>query len=153
MLGFGTKKPPPLDRFPIEQWGVAKAEIDNRPSVLRINTGVRKYIAHPELPYRLGVIAAMNAPNDQGFCAPEEGQQLNQVEDRLTAALMANQMGFPVVVVTSGSRREFIFYVRDEDQAIAAVQSVLPEIKSHSLTHHVERDAEWSYYKQFVGGQ
>jgi hypothetical protein len=108
MLGFGTKKPLSLDRFPIENWIVAQAQTEDAPMILRINSGARKYIAHPELPVRLGVTVAFNAPNEYGFCTPEEGQQLSQIEDRLTEELMKNQIGFPVLVVTCGGKREFM---------------------------------------------
>ena len=150
MLGFGTKKPPSLDRFPTENWLVAQAQSDDKPVILRINGGARKYIAHPDLTLRLGITVVFNAPNEHGFCSNQEGQQLSQIEDSLTAQLMKNQKGFPVLVVTSGGRREFIFYVRDKKQACAAVEAAIPSITSHKLTYGVESDPDWSYYQQFI---
>lgn len=149
MLGFGTKKPPSLDRFPIDNWAVAKAQSLDAPMILRINSGARKYIAHPELSTRLGVTVGFNARNEHGFCTPEEGQQLSQIEDRLTAELMKNQNGFPVLVVTCDGKREFVFYVHDKQQASQAVDLVRDAVTTHALTHGMEYDAEWSYYKQF----
>lgn len=149
MLGFGTKKPPALDRFPTENWVVAKAQSAEAPVILRINSGARKYIAHPELPMRLGVTVGFNAPTEHGFCTPEEGEQLSQIEDRLTADLLKDGIGFPVLVVTTGGRREYIFYVCDEQGACAIVDKARAGTTTHTLKYGLERDADWSYFKQF----
>lgn len=150
MLGFGTKKPAALDRFPTESWSVAKAIADGAPLILRINIGARKYVAHPELPTRLGVTVDFNVPNEHGFCSSAEGEQLSNLEDALTAALLKQQAGFPVLAVTTAGKREFIYYVRDEQSAGKAVESVRSEGSTHKLEYGFERDAEWSYFKQFV---
>ena len=77
MFGLGMTKPRRLDRFSSEHWVVVQGENGGAPMVLRINSGAAKYAAHPELPIRLGVTVAFNAPNEHGFCTPEEGEQLN----------------------------------------------------------------------------
>ena len=150
MFGLGTTKPRRLDRFSSKPWKVVQGETEGGPMVLRINSGAEKYAAHPELPIRLGVTAAFNAPNEHGFCTPEEGEQLNQIEDQLVSRLKANHGGFLVLVVTYGGKREFIFYVRDEQQASTAVEVVRDRTTSHNLQYGLETDRKWSYYLQFV---
>jgi hypothetical protein len=118
--------------------------------VLRINSDAAKYAGHPELPIRLGVTVAFNAPNDHGFCTPEEGEQLNQIEDQLISRLQANHTGFLVLVVTYGGKREFIFYVRDQQQVSTAVEAVQDTTASHKLLYGLETDPNWSYYLQFA---
>lgn len=150
MLGFGTKKAPSLDRFPTESWSVAKAIVDGAPLILRINIGARKYVAHPELPTRLGVTVAFNVPNEHGFCSAAEGEQLSILEDALTAALLKVQAGFPVLAVTTAGKREFIYYVRDEQAAAWAVDAVGSDISTHKFEYGFVPDAEWNYFRQFV---
>ncbi len=118
--------------------------------VLRINSCAAKYAAHPELPIRLGVTVAFNAPNEHGFCTPEEGEQLNQIEDQLISRLQANHAGFLVLVVTYGGKREFIFYVHDEQQASTAVEVVRDRMTSHSLQYGLQADRKWLYYSQLA---
>lgn len=150
MLGLGTRKPRRLDRFSSEHWKVVQGESEGGPLVLRINSDAAKYAAHPELPIRLGVTVAFNAPNEHGFCTPEEGEQLNQIEDQLVSRLQTNHAGFLVLVVTFGGKREFIFYVRDDQEASSAVDLVRDRTASHSLLYGLETDPEWLYYSQFA---
>ena len=150
MFGLGTTKPRRLDRFSSEHWVVVQGENGGAPMVLRINSGAAKYAAHPELPIRLGVTVAFNAPNGHGFCTPEEGEQLNQIEDQLVSRLQAGHAGFPVLVVTCGGKREFIYYVRDEQQASNAVEVVRDRTASHDLLHGLETDRKWLYYSQLA---
>ena len=150
MFGLGTKKPRSLDRFPTDNWTLATGETDGAPVVVRVNLGAKKYLAHPELPVRLGVTIALNTPNQHGFCDDDEGEQLNRIEDRLSARLEGDHVGFLVLVVTCGGRRELIFYVRDESQASAIVDAIRGEGVTHTLTYGLEEDADWSYYAQFA---
>ncbi len=149
MFGILSKTPPSLDRFPAENWSVAQAECDGRPMIVRINGAARRYIAHPELKIRLGVTIAFNQPNEHGFCTADEGAQLGVIEDALCQALLSVRAAFPVMVLTTGGRREFVFYVKDQTQASRAVDKVAAGTSTHKLTYGFNDDPGWSYYAQF----
>ena len=149
MFGLGIKKPPRLDRFPLDAWNVAQGEFEGKPMVIRINTGARNYIAHPELPFRLGITVSFNTPNEHGFCSGDEGDQLSAIEDTLTECLGSEQIAFPVLVVTCAGRREYIFYASDTKRASQTVERCRIGITSHQLQFAMESDTEWSYFAQF----
>ena len=149
MLGIFSKKPPSLDRFPTEEWTVAKAVMDGKPMVVRLNTGARKFVAHSELGVRLGVTIAFNEPNEHGFCSADEGAQLSAIEDCLQDGLVSGRAAFPALVLTVDGRREFIFYVKDQAKASQVVDAVAAKITSHKLTYGFNDDSDWSYFVQF----
>ena len=147
MLSLFSKKPPSLDRFPAEKWTVVQGVSDSDPMILRVNAGARKFVAHPELPVRLGVTVTFNKPNEHGFCSVEEGEQLGAIEDRLCEALLAAGTAFPVLVITVGGRREFVFFTRDKSTASRIVEEVAVST-THKLTYGYLDDPEWSCYTQ-----
>ena len=148
MLGLFSKKPPSLDRFPTEKWTVAQCVSDGGPMILRVNSGARKFVAHPELPIRLGVTVSFNQPNEHGFCTSDEGAQLGVIEDRLCEGLLAARTAFPVLVITVGGRREFVFFTRDKSAASPIVDEVAASTSTHKLTYGFLDDSEWTCYTQ-----
>ena len=150
MLGLGKKSPPSLDRFPTDKCTVAQGMCDGRPMVVRLNAWARKYIGHPELPVRLGVTIAFNQPNEHGFCSPEEGARVGEIEDRLEKQLESTRAAFPVLAITLSGQREFVYYVRDREKASTAVDAVRAESPSHTIVYGFVDDADWSYYTQFA---
>jgi len=149
MLWLFSKKPPSLDRFPTENWTVAQGEADGKPMVVRVNSGARKFVAHPELPVRLGVTVAFNQPNAHGFCSAEEGDQLSAIEDQLCEGLFAARAAFPVLVITVGGRREFVFFARDKSAASRAVDATAASTTTHKLVYGFVDDPEWASFTQF----
>ncbi len=150
MLGLGKKKVPSLDQFPADNWTVAQGECDGRPLVIRINTAAKKFVAHPQLATRLGVTVPFHSPNENGFCAKEEGDQVGKIEDQLCDALAADKTGFLVLVITTNGAREFVFYVRDAARAQAAAKKAASQTSTHKLQFGTLDDPEWSYFAQFA---
>jgi hypothetical protein len=150
MFGIGSKKPLSLERFPLDSWSVATGESDGKPLIIRVNAGARKFVAHPELPLRLGVQLAFRTPNEHGFPAKDEQPDLDRIEEGLLQALQAPKAGFCVLVLTNNGRREFVCYVRDHDQASKIVDPFIAATFSHQMCYQLEEDPAWAYYSQFA---
>jgi hypothetical protein len=129
---------------------VATGESDGKPLIVRTNMGARKFVAHPELPLRLGVQLAFRSPNEHGFPAKDEQPELDQIEERLLDCLQGPKAGFCVLVLTNDGRREFVCYVRDRDQASTIVDTIIAATPSHQMCYQLEEDPPWAYYSQFA---
>lgn len=149
MFGLGTRKPPSLDRFPMDSWSVATGESDGRPLIVRVNAGCKKYIAHPELPCRLGVTVTFRAPDERGFPSKAEQEHLSTLEDALTEKLHAAKVGYPALVITTGGKRELVFYIRDRIAAETIVE-IACKLSDCQTCYGFEDDPAWAYYSQFA---
>jgi len=149
MFGLGSKKPPSLDRFPTDNWAVSTGECDGQPLIARINAGCRKYVGHPELTCRLGVTITFRSPDERGFPSKEEQVELNNFEDQLCERLQGEMIGFSVLVITTGGRRELVFHVGDRERASAIVDQVRDASPCQAV-YGFEDDPDWTYFSQLA---
>jgi hypothetical protein len=117
--------------------------------IVRVNSGARKFVAHPELPVRLGVTATFNHPNEHGFCSADEGAQLGAIEDRLTDGLLGARAAYPALVITVDGRREYVFFARDKAAASRVVDALKVSTTTHTLVYGFLDDPQWASYVQF----
>jgi hypothetical protein len=150
MLGLGKKSPPSLDRFPTDNWTVAQGVADGKPMIVRINAGAKKYVGHPELAAFLGVTVAFRSPNEHGFPSKDETPELDAIEARFDKDLEATRLAFPALVITTGGKREFVYYVLEREKPAAAVDAIRAQSPSHQITYGFVDDPTWSYYGQFA---
>jgi len=150
MFGIGSKKPPSLDRFPLDSWSVATGEAEGKPLIVRVNAGARKFVSHPDLPLKLGVQLAFRSPNEHGFPAKDEQADLDQIEERLLSDLQGPKAGFCVLILTNNGRREFVCYVRDRAASAKIVDAFIAATPSHQMCYQLEQDPAWAHYSQFA---
>ncbi len=93
------------------RWGVAEADIDSSPLVVRYNQSARNWIAHPELPIKLGFAIPLNSPNEGGLPALDENEQLNDIEDTILRIVDSRTPALHVLALTTGVMKEFVFYI------------------------------------------
>ncbi len=115
--------------------------------LVRINETAADYLAHPELPVRLGIAVPLLAPNEQGFPEQEELERLSLVEDTLVAETAGKNVGRLVLVITTSGFREFVSYVRDDRAARAAAHTVSSRHADYRVQHYTERDVSWKLYQ------
>lgn len=132
-------------------WMVGEATNDGRPMFLRINAAAKRFIAHPDLPYRFGVAVGLREPDERGLPQSAEMTELNRIEDALMEALEPALDGFLVAVITTGGMREFVFYIRDPQCAPSAIAAANECCQGHELQHYVQSDPQWLGYQEFTG--
>jgi hypothetical protein len=104
---------------------------------------------HPEFRYRAGVAVPLNYPNEHGLPSANEMQQLNAIEDSLSAQMETGQQSIQVLVITTGGMREFVFYTRDSALVEKVTQRLQTEFKSHKIQAYVTEDPGWEVYETF----
>jgi hypothetical protein len=131
-------------------WSVHQGNNQGRPMIVRRNDGAKSLKGSAEYSFRVGVATPLHTPDEQGFPGGDESNQLHAIEDALCARLEADQMSLQVLAITTSSMREFVFYTRDPDAALAAIESIRSETKSHELQSYIAKDIKWELYSQFA---
>lgn len=132
-----------------EEWSVSRATTASGPMLVRVNTTAKQWAKHPDLGTRVGFAIPLNQPNPGGLPDPAENLTLNQIEDRILACLQASGPAIQALSITTGTFKEFVFYVQN-GHIISGVHARLKaEISSHDVQCIAEHDAKWTVYSSF----
>jgi hypothetical protein len=135
---------------PGPHWGVAEAEYDGSPLIVRFNETAKEWVAHPEMPIKLGFAIPLNRPNETGLPHPDENKQLGQIEDVIVREVEDKARGIQVLVLSTGTMKEFVFYI----VAGADIKTIHKAVQSHVSTHDVQCIADhepaWDSYTAFA---
>jgi hypothetical protein len=142
---------PPIS-FEGHTWSVARATYDNSPVIVRFNSSAKQWIGHKALAIRLGFAIPLNAPNDGGLPNPEENQQLNDVEDAILREVDVNAKGIYAFVVTTGTMKEFVFYITENVDIAAIHKAIQHAVSTHEVQCMAVKDPGWDAYKKITGG-
>lgn len=149
MWPFRRRKPSLTSALIDDQWEVIQGQYDGRPIILRLHKGVGRVIAHPQLPYRLGIAVPLHSPDERGFPAAPELKALEGIEDAIHQALSHDFRGVKVLVITTNGMREFVSYIQNESAARAALDAAGRSAAGHEIQHRVSPDPQWSVYRKF----
>jgi len=148
MAWFKKKLPVPASLPADEQWSVATGENQGKPMLVRVNTTVKQYAGHRDMPIRLGIAIPFAAPREDGLPNEAESAQLSDIEDRLHRALGSS--GRLVVILTTSGMREFVSYVGSREVAESVAQSLRAATSTHEVQFYAEADPTWELYLQFA---
>ncbi len=131
-------------------WGVAQAEVDSSPLIIRYNESAQSWVGHSELPIKLGFAIPLNSPNEGGLPDPGENEQLNDIEDTIVREIEARTRALHALALTTGVMKEFVFYIpRGTD-----IKSIHEGIQTSVATHEVQcmaiNEPKWDSYRQFA---
>lgn len=133
-----------------EEWTVFEASTANGPMLVRVNATAKKWAKHPDLGIRVGFAIPLNHSNPSALPDPEENMALNQAEDKILASLMSSGPAIHVLSITTGTFKEFVFYIKNGDTIPRAHAKLKAEISSHDVQCMAEHDAKWSVYSSFA---
>jgi len=148
MFGF-KKKFHPIAEYE-ESWTVKQGTYDGAPILIRIQSGLKKAVGHPEYPFQMGVAVPLLKPSETGMPDRDEISLLDPIEDRLVEVL-GSQGAVLTAVVTTGKMREFVFYAREwkPEELDQMVKQVEAEVGSHRIQFIMRHDPDWAVYDSF----
>lgn len=150
MFGFG-KKYPPIDEIDAEKgWQVAQGEYNGKVIFTRFNAAYRPIVGHPEYGHQVGIAMPFRAPLSTGLPSPEEGAELQQVEDALCAELETGKESLLVAVITTGGMREFVFYTSAPKRVQEKFERLKTRITTHKIQLMIQPDQSWDTYRRFT---
>jgi len=154
MWPFRSKRPDisTLPRITDESqsWGLAQADVDSSPLIIRYNQSAKDWAGHPELPIKLGFAIPLNSPNQGGLPDPGENEQLNDIEDVVIREIEARTRAVQALALTTGVMKELVFYLpRGAD-----IKSIHEAVQAVAATHEVQcmavNEPNWDSYRQFA---
>jgi hypothetical protein len=77
--------------------------------------------------------------------------QLLEVEDVIIEEVGAKAQGIYVLVLTTGTMREFVFYIAGNADIGAIHEVIVDRVETHEVQCMAVEDPKWDAYKQFSG--
>jgi Family of unknown function (DUF695) len=136
-----------------ERFRVMKGTREGLPVVLSVDAGLtalrEQWRARP---WFLTISIPLAEPNEEGWCGPEEGERLNDLEDALLSALPPSDYLFMGRMTWRGVR-ELWLYAADEADALARLNEAFGAVSTpqQELTVTARFDPDWSEYRDLVG--
>jgi hypothetical protein len=133
-----------------DRWVLAEGDYGGSPLIVRSNVSARPWCGHEALVIKLGFAVPLNEPNPGELPDPVENEQLNTIEDIIIDEVAANAKGVYALTLTTGTMREFIFYI-----ALGAdIGAMHLSIRNRITTHHIQCqaviDRTWDAYTEFA---
>jgi hypothetical protein len=149
------KKQPDINTLPAinpdaYEWKVIQATHNDAPLIIRLNDTARQWIAHKELGIKLGFAVPLNAPDPGGLPTPDENEQLNAAEDIIVHEVAANAKGIYALVLTTGTMREFVFYIGTGADIGAMHEAIRNSVSTHEVQCQAVMDRDWDAFKGFA---
>jgi hypothetical protein len=130
-------------------WSVAQGVFDDQPILVRINTSVDKWIGHPDLNLKLGFALPLNNPNPGGFGTGEENLVLQEIEDLIYKLVEKRCTGLPVLVISNGVMKEFVFYIKPGPDLKQLHQDIQAQVQTHEVQCIGAIEQKWDSYMFF----
>ncbi len=135
---------------PTGPWSVSSTEHNGRPMFIRINTGLRDAAGKSPFGHRFGVAVPLHSPGDDGLPVATESEELNSIEDQLSATFEPSTNTVLAVILTTSGFREFVFYTSTPNEIQPAMERLKTQITSHKLQFYVRPDPDWEIYDSFI---
>lgn len=145
------KKPLPIDYLTDDGdlWSVIQASTADDPMLVRVNRNAKRWAKHPALSIRVGFAIPLNQPSPLGLPDSLENFALNQMEDRILSYLKSCGPAIHVLSITTGTLKEFVFYIENGDSVAGIHEKLRAETTTHDVQCMAEHDPKWAVYGSF----
>jgi len=76
---------------------------------------------------------------------------LNDIEVTILREVEAKAMGIHALVLTTGTMKEFVFYITDNVDVGSIHKAIQSAVSTHEIQCIAVKDPDWDAYKQFSG--
>ena len=151
-MGLFTRKSPKLDLPPEDQhrWGVAQADNNGTPILVRFNQTAGQWAGHSDLPVKLGFAVPLNHPNQGGLPDAAENAVLLEVEDVICRHVSQKATGLHALTLTTGVMKEWVFYVARGADIATLHADIRSQVASHDVQCMAVEELRWESYRAFV---
>jgi hypothetical protein len=152
MWPFKKRPPSPPDiELDLEgSWVNLRIDNDERPGFVRVNAGLKKIAGHPAYHHEAVISIPFHEVRDNGLPSSEEElTAVEEIEDKVRAALQANRESLLAVVHTRDGRRDLVFYTSNPEAVVAWFERQKLKKLSHRLKLSLRPDARWETYRAY----
>ena len=129
-----------------DSWDFYFANVNDAVASLFVDLGIQKSAPDPERPWLLWTWVYFRQPRPDGLSSPEEAPALNDIEDRLVAAVREANGAELVGRITPAGRREFYFYGPRTPIFEEAVTRTLGSFPGYRFDAGTKEDSAWAHY-------
>lgn len=133
-----------------DSWTIAEGSHGDGPMLVRINTSAKRWAGHPELGIRVGFAIPLNHPNPSGLPDAQENRVVGDLEDRIRGLLKAGGPVVHALAITTGTFKEFVFYLKNGESIGPVHEQLRAEVTSHQVQCMAYRDPAWEVYASFA---
>lgn len=133
-----------------DKWSLFDASTDDAPMLVRVNTTAKRWAQHPSLNIRVGFAIPLNQANPQGLPDSAENFAVGQIEDTIRSHIQSSGPAIHVLSITTGTFKEFVFYIENGDSVADIHEKLKMEIMSHEVQCMAVHDPEWTVYSSFL---
>ncbi|MCS0585551.1 DUF695 domain-containing protein [Massilia pinisoli] len=130
-------------------WSVMEAPATDGSMLVRINTTAKRWAKHPSLGIRVGFAIPLNQPSPGGVPDAFENFALNQMENKILSYLKSSGPAIHVLSITTGTFKEFVFYIKNGDSVASIHEKLRSETTSHDVQCMAVHDPKWAVYASF----
>ncbi len=134
----------------LHRWTVLQSESDDGPMLIRRNDTAKDWAKHPSLNIRVGFAVPLNSPKPGELPDPDENLILNDIEDALCKFMKATGPSIQVLVVATGTFKEFVFYMNNGEGIESAHKNAIAAFPDYNIQCYGENDPNWESYLQWV---
>ncbi len=128
-------------------WVVVAITEKDKPSIVRMNIGLKSVAPHPEYCYRVGIAIPCLHPQENGMPNENENAIFLKIEDKIMQYFDLDKRGLVFAFITGQGHKEFVTYSKISD-----IQEIIDKLKKefsqHDIQCYVELDKSWAGYKQ-----
>ncbi len=136
-----------------ESWTVATGTRNGLPIIVRINAALTPLVGNRAFKTQVGIAVPLNRRTDNGLPLPDEGAQLDAIEDDICRRFTPGNQSLLVAAITTANMREFVLYTSNATSAIENARQLARELKRHQIQHVVNDDPRWSVFRALAAGR
>lgn len=135
-----------INSYPDEWIGATANDTERGHLILRINSGIKEAVGHPEYPIRMGIAIPLN---------PElvKDPILYSLEDAIEETLKEDTQGILTVSITGMNEpmfRELLYYTKDSIDFATLHKELKDKFPQLEIQMYAEMDPAWDGYKGFM---
>ncbi|MDB5255021.1 MAG: hypothetical protein JWL92_397 [Candidatus Nomurabacteria bacterium] len=143
-----SKKYKTIDLYP-DTWDVSDATLKGDAFIIRVCTGLKEAIGHPDYSYQIGIAVPLNWETETGIMSNAESESLKEIEDQIEKKIESKNTRL-VGILTGRNMREFILYTSEPKIAEEKLEILKNEVDSHKIQFIIQHDPEWNTYKFMI---
>lgn len=132
------------------QWVLVETVYNWTPLFIRFNRTAQKWGAHPDLPVKLGFTIPLTSPSEHGLPSSDENELLHTVEDAIIREVEAQTNGINVLALTTGTMKEFVFYIPIGVDIKTIHESIQQTVSTHEVQCMAVNRPDWRSYTRFT---
>ena len=136
-------------KFPKEEIGLLEGKVEELPTLLVINHGLKYYEFTKEFPYLFRISLELKNTGDNGLPTGNT-DELYALEDVFYRGIFKEEKGHFIATETYNAKREMFYYVDSLESIEKVLVNVPKELKTCEFSYEVNYDPFWVMVESYI---